>query len=122
MIFAKASQLLTKCRAATGVVVTYRRAADSVQLRCAAGQSSFLATGQDGTTVEMQTKDWICDAADLILAGRATEPLRGDRIEVSLGGQVLRYEVLPGPAGVTHTYGDHRRTKMRIHTKLARQS
>ena len=100
------------------VDVTYRRGADSVDVKATIGRTLFEQDDGAGVTVRIQVRDYLIDTVDLVLAGDQTLPAKGDRIEEIDADKKHTYEVLP-LAGEQHwRYSDPYRRTLRIHTKL----
>lgn len=94
--------------------VLYGRGADSVTLAAAVGKTPWnLVDPGTGMVTQVESRDFIFSAADLILAGSLTQPARGDRITV--GNDV--YELLPFGGEPCWRYGDHGNNMIRVHTK-----
>jgi hypothetical protein len=104
--------------------VTYQRGEFSVQVQATVGQTVFRIDDGYGGWVRVTQRDYLIRAADLVIDGQITLPLRGDKIietqgdnERDPGGRLI-YEVM-GPGGNEPDWrfsGPSRRT-LRIHTK-----
>jgi hypothetical protein len=98
--------------------VTYRRGAEQVVVKATIGRTLFEQDDGAGVIVRMQVRDYLIDAADLVLAGDVTLPAKGDRIEEIDGGKKHTHEVLPLGGEQHWRYSDPYRRTLRIHTKL----
>lgn len=101
-----------------GLTVTYTRGAATVDIVARVGMSKTEIADQDGTSFEIKVRDWIVDAADLVLDAETVTPRRGDTITETVAGMVRVYEVLPVAGEETHRYSDATGKRWRIHTKL----
>jgi len=70
--------------------VAYRRGADEVSVQATIGRTLLkLDDGYGGVRMEWTDRDFQIHAADLMLAGNAVLPERGDRIRETQGGKVF---------------------------------
>lgn len=97
--------------------VTYRRGADAVVVQATIGRTVCEQDDGTGIVVRSQVRDYLIDAADLILQNQLTLPERGDRVEETDGGQKFTYEVMPLGTESHWRYSDPYRTTLRIHTR-----
>lgn len=99
---------------------TYSRpsAASEVEVRATVGRSEFQLVGEDGGSLQVESRDYLILVSELVLDGQAVTPLAGDLITDENG---LRYEVLPsgfsGTGEPSWRYSDLYRRTFRIHTK-----
>ena len=108
-----AAWLTNQRRASASQTVTYSRGTASVSISAAIGNSAF--TLDNGNVVlNLESRDYLFAAADLVLNGNAVTPLPGDRI-TEADGQV--YEVLPIAGEPAWRYSDNARTSLRVHTR-----
>lgn len=85
--------LRTQRRASLSKTVTYRRGGVS-NASVPATQAETRGEADNGEVIlESRTVDWLIDRADLTLSGSATEPLPGDRIEVTYDHGTETFEV-----------------------------
>ncbi len=98
--------------------VTYRRGMDAVVVQATIGRTLFEQDDGYGLIVRNQTRDYLIDSDDLILAGVSTLPARGDLIEEIDGLKKYTYEVMPLGSEQHWRYSDPYRQTLRIHTKL----
>ena len=97
--------------------VTYRRGALSVEVLATVGATRFEADDGSGIVVEMEARDYLIAAADLVLDGQRTLPERGDQVLEARDGVTHVYEVMDlGPEKHFVTCDPDGRT-LRIHTK-----
>ena len=99
-------------RRLAGVSLTYTRGANSVVVTAIPGRST--QTVEVGDTInEVQTRDYLILASELILSGAETTPQRGDTITVGLS--VL--DLLSVSGEPVWRYSDQTRQVIRIHAK-----
>lgn len=100
--------------ASEGVAATYRRGAAEVELTdVVVGQTPIGTDFGVGIIQTWQTRDFLIQAADLILGGAVTEPEVGDTIEES--GVI--YRVTEADDGRPWRYSDEAtRLMLRVHT------
>jgi len=99
--------------------ITYSRSANTVTLNATVGTTDYEVVVDGSISVVAQTRDYLVQATDLIIAGQQIQPKRGDQIQESGSGDV--YEVLSvGPGNHFFRYADPEHKVMRIHTKLAK--
>lgn len=107
-------------KADAGQAVTYSRKVHattytvSLTARPAAGTAAVAA--ESGLAVVSAERDWLVEAADLVLNGAATTPHKGDRITDADG---TAWELTPVVAGEpAWRFSDPQtRTLYRVHTK-----
>ena len=97
--------------------VVYSRVASSVTLRAALGSTNTEFQDASGMIEQYQSRDFIVQAAELILGGVAVLPQRGDRIEITLGGVLCVFEVLAPTGMECWKWSDPYRKAIRVHTK-----
>lgn len=107
--------------------VTYRRGGQSVSLLATVGRTPFETDDSEGAKISYELRDYLVQAADLVLGGVQVEPERGDEIDQVIGGATLTYQVMPpvtissggvGQKEDCFRYSDEFRKTLRIHTKL----
>ena len=102
--------------------VVYDRAGAQVVLDATRGSTKYEIIDDSGLVSRAKSTDFIFTAADLILLGSVTLPVRGDRIILTLGTAVGTYEVLDlggmGHFRPSDAYG----TTLRVFTKLVSQT
>lgn len=96
--------------------VTYSRGADEVTLSATVGRSDFETHTEFGIETA-EARDYLVLAADLVLAGSAVEPVRGDQITETIGGVEHVFEVRAPGGAPPWRWSDQNRLTMRIHTK-----
>ena len=105
--------LAGQLKTAAGNAVTYRRGSDEAEVTATIGRSEFEAQSQSGVVENWESRDYLITYGDLPFG----EPLRGDVIVETVGGDLCEYEV-SAPRGVPVFHpGDAFRTVIRIHTK-----
>ena len=97
--------------------VVYCRGPDSVTVTASVGSSLLrIATGEAGEYQTIRTdRDYLFAAADLVLGGFISEPMKGDRIEDATDGRA--YEVFAPRGEPPWRYSDNRRLRLRVHTQ-----
>jgi len=93
--------------------VVYSRGAANVTLRAALGSTNTEFQDASGMIEQYQSRDFIVQAAELVLGGVAVLPQRGDRI--TDGAAV--YEVLAPTGMECWKWSDPYRKAIRVHTK-----
>ena len=106
-------------KAAAGVSVTYRRGSDTVAITAIKSAVSVDLDGGDRIAVKAERVDWIVEETDLVLAGAQTEPIEGDEIDETAGGQTETYVAVPVGTTGCFRHCDGTGAAFRIHTKLA---
>jgi len=73
--------------------------------------------GQPGAgRVETNDRDYLIPAAQLAAHGLG-DPLRGDTVTETIGGEAATFEVLAAKGGLAWRWADTRRTRYRVHCK-----
>ena len=98
--------------------VTYHRGVDSVAVQATIGRTVFEVDDGTGILEKIESRDFLIQTTDLVLAGQATLPQRGDRIKETQGDKVYVYEVLAPGKEPHYRFSDPYRKTLRIHTKL----
>ena len=98
--------------------VAYQRDAEQIVVKATIGRTLLqVEDGFGGVRMEWTDRDFLIQAADLVLAGTERLPKRGDRIRDRQGGQVFVFEVMaPGKEPIWR-FADPYRKMLRIHTK-----
>ena len=97
--------------------VSYWRGEDSVNVQATIGRTVFEVDDGMGILEKIESRDFLILTADLVLAGEATLPLRGDRIKETSGDKVYVYEVLAPGKEPHYRFSDPYRKTLRIHSK-----
>ena len=97
--------------------VTYHRGTSMVTLKAVPGSTSAEQTDAAGMTVGIELRDWIIQAADLVLDGVLTTPQRGDIIKVRRAFATEVFEVLDLGSGPCYRPSDQHGCVLRVHTK-----
>jgi len=100
-----------------GTTVTYVRGDYSVSLTATVGSTSFDQADEFGIIERIESRDYLIDAADLVLNSVTVLPGRGDKIEETQDGTTYTYEVMTLDNQPAWRYSDSYRKKLRIHTK-----
>ena len=98
-------------------IVTYHRGALSVEVSATIGRTLFEVDSGAGVLERIESRDYLIRTADLVLAGNAVFPERGDQIHETQGSQTFVYEVLAPAGKPPWRYSDPYRRVLRIHTK-----
>ena len=114
-----AAWLAGQLQSHAGQTVTYSRSGASVEVTATVGQSEYEASDVENYHTTIKMRDYIVNAADLVINGSAIKPQRGDQIRQVVDGETKVYEVLP-PSSNSDVYEnrDGREVIYRIHTKL----
>ena len=109
--------LLDQLKTHASRTVTYERGVDSVDVPAVIGRTVFEIDDDHGAIERFESRDFLVQAADLVLAGIPATPERGDRVRETEGSVTYVYEVM-APAGQPHwKFSDAFRRTFRIHTK-----
>lgn len=112
-------RLRARRRAHMSTTVTYVRGEHSAALPATLGMTVWRIDGEFGARTRTETRDFIVEAADLVLDGAQVTPEAGDRITEVLGDETTAvYEVMsPDVSEPAWRYSDPHRGALRIHTK-----
>ncbi|CAN5409543.1 hypothetical protein BH11PLA2_BH11PLA2_34570 [soil metagenome] len=108
---------LATIRGIAGSQVTYKRGAQQVALSATVGTTQITFVAADGTQVQVQSRDYLLAAADLVLGSVAVLPRPGDLIVEVIAGQTCTHQVLDMKGEPSYRFSDAGRTSLRIHTK-----
>ncbi len=108
---------LRTAREMRGTPIVYRRGLHGVNLVAIVGQTPVERDDGHGTIVRSQVRDYLIEAADLVLDGQRVEPAKGDQIEETVGNTRITYEVLPLGKEPPWRFSGPGRDQYRIHTK-----
>ena len=98
--------------------VVYRRGALQVAVQATVGRTFLkLDDGYGGVRMEWTDRDFLIQAADLVLGGAAVLPERGDKIRETQGTKTFIYEVMAPAKEPPWRWSDVFRKVLRIHTK-----
>ncbi len=98
--------------------VTYKRGADSVEVNATIGRTAFEVSAGYGVLEKFESRDFLVNAADLVLASAPTLPERGDQVQEVQDGNTYVYEVMAPGKEPHYRFSDPYRQTLRIHTKL----
>jgi len=102
-----------------GVSITYIQDSNEIDLTAVVGMSKFSVSDVEGLLIELESKDFIFDAADLTANGCQLTPQRKDIIEQTIGNDTWRYEVArPDGGEQVYRVTDAGRRVVRVHTSL----
>jgi len=105
--------------AVAGTSVTYSRGASSVAVTGVPARSLFeVDNGVDELREQVESLDWLFEAADLVLASVTVTPQRGDKIAQAVGSETLTFEVLDIPNEGCYRWSDPQHTLIRVHARL----
>jgi len=96
--------------------VTYQRGSQSVALNATVGRSVFQVVTADGLFEQVERRDYLVRACDLVLGGALVLPEVGDRIRETVGGNVHVYEVMGAGQEKHFRKSDSDGLTLRIHT------
>jgi hypothetical protein len=98
--------------------VVYRRGLLQVTVQATVGRTLLkLDDGYGGVRMEWTDRDFLVQAADLVLTGAAALPERGDVIRETVGAKTYVYEVMAPGKQPAWRWSDPYRKLLRIHTK-----
>jgi len=99
--------------------VTYHRGAEAIAVQATIGRTLLkLDDGYGGVRMEWTDRDFLVQAADLVLGGAAVTPERGDRITETVGLNTSVFEVMAFGGEPPWRYSDPFGKLLRIHTKF----
>ena len=96
--------------------VTYQRGEQSIALNATVGRSMFQVVAADGLVEQVERRDYLIRAADLVLGGAVTMPQVGDRFRETVGDKVQVYEVMGAGQEKHFRPSDPDGLTLRIHT------
>lgn len=100
-----------------GVTILYRRGGEEVELTALPGSTNYESTNADSSLVQVQVRDYLIIAAELILAGEPVLPEREDRIVEEFADGEHTFEVLDIPGQPAWRWSDEQHVRLRVHTK-----
>ena len=101
--------------------IEYARGEETIPLRATVGKTVFQVSREYGLFERTESRDYIVEAARLVLGGAVTLPKKGDRIREADGAKAFIYEVMAPGTEPCWRYSDLQRRALRIHTKLVGQ-
>lgn len=111
------SWLADQMKTHASIDVTYERGAEQVSVKATVGKTEFELDDGSGVIVRVQSRDYLIQAADLVLGGVETLPAAGDLIRETQGAKTFVYEVMTPGDEPHYRYSDPFRKLLRIHTK-----
>ena len=99
------------------VSINYARGVDAVDVPATIGRTQFEIDNGYGVIERTESRDFLVLTEDLVLAGNATFPERGDRIRETRGTTTYVYEVMAPGKEPHFRYSDPYRKTLRIHSK-----
>jgi hypothetical protein len=97
--------------------VTYVRGTDSVVVQATPGKTEFEQADAHGLKTISETRDYLIQVADLVVAGVQILPERGDQIRDTYGETVHVFEATPVGSEPPFRFADPYRTVLRIHVR-----
>lgn len=98
--------------------VVYERAPEQVSVQATIGRTLLkLNDGYGGVRMEWTDRDFLIQAADLVLAGSPVLPERGDRIRETVGSTTYTFEVMAPGGEPPWRWSDPYRKLLRVHAK-----
>jgi hypothetical protein len=99
--------------------VVYQRGADQVSVQATIGRTKMqLDDGYGGVRIEWTDRDYLIQAADLVLNAEQIVPERGDRVLDTNGVVTSIYEVMSFGSEPPWRFSDPFGKLLRIHTKF----
>lgn len=99
--------------------VVYRRGVQQTSVQATIGRTLLkLEDGYGGVRMEWTDRDFLIQAADLVLGSSVATPARGDQIRESVGLNTSVYEVMAYGGEPPWRFSDPFGTVLRIHTKF----
>jgi len=112
-----ASWLADQMKTHASIDVTYERGAEQVPVKATIGKTEFDLDDGSGVVVRVQSRDFLIQAADLVLGGIESLPVAGDLIRETQGTKTFVYEVMAPGEEPHYRFSDPFRKLLRIHTK-----
>jgi len=101
-----------------GVLVTYYRGEDCVEVYAVPGETVFEQVERDGSVVEVRSRDWTVLQSALDFGAGHTEPVVKDSIQYTEDEEATVYEVLRDAGQKHFREADAFGGAFRIHTKV----
>lgn len=112
-----ASWLADQMKTHASIDVLYERGVEQMPVKATVGKTEFELDDGSGVVVRVQSRDYLIQAADLVLGGSETLPAAGDLIREPQGAKTFVYEVMAPGDEPHYRYSDPYRKLLRIHTK-----
>jgi hypothetical protein len=110
--------LASKLKSHASSPVVYVRGANQASVSATIGRTLMkLDDGYGGIRMQWTDRDFLIAPLDLIIAGSAITPERGDTILETVGTKVYTYEVNAPGGEPAWRWSDPHRSLYRIHTK-----
>jgi len=110
--------LASKLKSHASSTVVYVQGANQVSVSATIGRTLMkLDDGYGGIRMQWTDRDFLIAPLDLIIAGLAITPERGDTILETVGTKVYTYEVNAPGGEPAWRWSDPHRSLYRIHTK-----
>jgi hypothetical protein len=110
--------LASKLKSHASSTVVYVRGANQVSVSATIGRTLMkLDDGYGGIRMQWTDRDFLIAPLDLIIAGLAITPERGDTILETVGTKIYTYEVNAPGGEPAWRWSDPHRSLYRIHTK-----
>lgn len=106
-------QVLQTTRRLAGATITYRRGLTSVSLTAVPGETRVEAQDSGGAIIQARVRDWLIEAATLVLDDVLITPEPGDAIETASE----TYEVADLDGLPCWRWSDTAQTTIRVHTR-----
>ncbi len=106
-----------RLKAHAGVTISYSRGIGSVSITATAAMHQYEVVDQDGLPTQFLSRDYLVQAADLVIDATTIAPRIGDRISETIGSVVNVFEVMPIPGKKECEPEDPDGVLLRIHTK-----
>lgn len=114
------AHLANQLKANAGTEVIYLRSADEVTVQAVVGRTEFEIDNGAGGHLHIQSRDYLIQTADLVLANEPVLPQAGDEIRETRGNKTFVYEVLAQGGEPQYRFSDSFRKLLRVHTKHVR--
>jgi len=97
--------------------VTYKRGVNSVSVSAGIAETEADTLTEQGIQIQIRMNDFLIKVDDLIILAVKITPLTGDKIERTVNGKTVTYEVLKLADEKEFRESDRFGTVFRIHTK-----
>ena len=98
--------------------VVYQRGEVSLTLNATIGRTVFQVLSAEGAVEQVERRDYLVRAVDLVFGGVRTVPLAGDRIRESRDGKEYVYEAVATGQEKHFRPSDPGGVTLRVHTAL----
>ena len=107
---------IAKARDVAGVTVTVSRDGDTCSPKAIPASAQWEMVDGDGIPTGTRPQDFLIATDDYAPGGTAVDPAHGDKIEMTISGSSVAFDVVDGPEGLPFRPMDPARTQLRVFT------